>query len=104
MTDKKDDKSTWAIGGGVVLGTGIGFFSCRHQLWRSQARYWLAWVQALLLQQLSQMEITETYNCIQLPIADIQLGVAENVPKQDSNTLNMVKYHSKQLQSKVARH
>ena len=26
MTDKKDDKSTWAIGGGVVLGTGIGFF------------------------------------------------------------------------------
>lgn len=26
MTDKKDDKSTWAIGGGVLLGTGIGFF------------------------------------------------------------------------------
>ena len=26
MTDKKDDRSTWAIGGGVVLGTGIGFF------------------------------------------------------------------------------
>ena len=26
MTDKKEDKSTWAIGGGVVLGTGIGFF------------------------------------------------------------------------------
>lgn len=26
MADKKDDKSTWAIGGGVVLGTGIGFF------------------------------------------------------------------------------
>ena len=26
MTGKKDDKSTWAIGGGVVLGTGIGFF------------------------------------------------------------------------------
>jgi len=24
--DKKDDKSTWAIGGGVLLGTGIGFF------------------------------------------------------------------------------
>lgn len=26
MTDKKEDKSTWAVGGGVVLGTGIGFF------------------------------------------------------------------------------
>ena len=26
MTEKKDDKSTWAIGGGVILGTGIGFF------------------------------------------------------------------------------
>ena len=25
MTEKKDDKSTWAIGG-VLLGTGIGFF------------------------------------------------------------------------------
>ncbi len=26
MTEKKDDKSTWAIGGGVVLGKGVGFF------------------------------------------------------------------------------
>jgi len=26
MKDKKDDKSTWAIGGGVLLGTGVGFF------------------------------------------------------------------------------
>ena len=26
MTDKKVDKSTWAIGGGVVTGTGVGFF------------------------------------------------------------------------------
>jgi len=26
MTDKKDDKSTWAIGGGVVAGTGVGLF------------------------------------------------------------------------------
>ena len=25
-TDKKDDKSTWAIGGGVIMGTGAGFF------------------------------------------------------------------------------
>ena len=25
-TNNKDDKSTWAIGGGVILGTGIGFF------------------------------------------------------------------------------
>ena len=24
--DKKTDKSTWAIGGGVVLGLGVGFF------------------------------------------------------------------------------
>ena len=26
MADKKDDKSTWAIGGGVLLGLGVGFF------------------------------------------------------------------------------
>jgi len=26
MTDKKDDKSTWAIGGGVLVGTGVGLF------------------------------------------------------------------------------
>ncbi|MCD4679042.1 MAG: hypothetical protein K8S00_01515 [Bacteroidales bacterium] len=26
MAEKKDDKSTWAIGGGVLLGIGVGFF------------------------------------------------------------------------------
>jgi Na+/melibiose symporter-like transporter len=26
MVDKKDDKSTWAIGGGVLVGLGVGFF------------------------------------------------------------------------------
>jgi hypothetical protein len=26
MTDKKHDKSTWAIGGGLLLGLGVGFF------------------------------------------------------------------------------
>lgn len=26
MADKKEDRSTWAIGGGVLLGLGIGFF------------------------------------------------------------------------------
>jgi len=26
MTNKKDDKSTWAIGGGVIIGIGVGFF------------------------------------------------------------------------------
>ena len=26
-TNKKEDKSTWAIGGGVLMGTGAGFFS-----------------------------------------------------------------------------
>lgn len=26
MTNKKEDKSTWAIGGGVLMGIGIGFF------------------------------------------------------------------------------
>jgi Na+/melibiose symporter-like transporter len=26
MTDKKDDKSTWVIGGGVLMGTGVGLF------------------------------------------------------------------------------
>jgi len=25
MTDKKDDKSTWAIGGGTLIGIGAGF-------------------------------------------------------------------------------
>ena len=25
-TDRKDDKSTWAIGGGVLMGIGTGFF------------------------------------------------------------------------------
>jgi Na+/melibiose symporter-like transporter len=24
--DKKDDKSTWAIGGGLLIGLGVGFF------------------------------------------------------------------------------
>ena len=26
MSNKKVDKSTWAIGGGVIVGLGIGFF------------------------------------------------------------------------------
>lgn len=26
MEDKEADKSTWAIGGGILLGLGIGFF------------------------------------------------------------------------------
>lgn len=26
QTEKKEDKSTWAIGGGLLLGLGIGFF------------------------------------------------------------------------------
>jgi len=26
MANKKDDKSTWAIGGGILLGLGVGFF------------------------------------------------------------------------------
>jgi Na+/melibiose symporter-like transporter len=26
MAAKEDDKSTWAIGGGVVIGTGVGMF------------------------------------------------------------------------------
>ena len=25
-THKKDDRSTWAIGGGLLLGMGVGFF------------------------------------------------------------------------------
>ena len=25
-TNKDDDKGTWAIGGGVLMGTGVGFF------------------------------------------------------------------------------
>jgi len=29
-TDKKEDRSTWAIGGGVLLGIGIGFFFLRE--------------------------------------------------------------------------
>lgn len=26
MTQKKEDRSTWAIGGGIMIGIGIGFF------------------------------------------------------------------------------
>jgi hypothetical protein len=26
MSDKKEDRSTWAIGGGVIIGLGVGFF------------------------------------------------------------------------------
>jgi hypothetical protein len=26
MTNNKDDKSTWAIGGGLLIGIGVGFF------------------------------------------------------------------------------
>ncbi|MBW1845730.1 MAG: hypothetical protein JRG81_06335 [Deltaproteobacteria bacterium] len=26
MAKKNDDKSTWAIGGGVLIGIGVGFF------------------------------------------------------------------------------
>jgi len=26
-TEKKEDKSVWAIGGGVLMGIGAGFFS-----------------------------------------------------------------------------
>jgi hypothetical protein len=26
MQNKKEDRSTWAIGGGVVIGLGLGFF------------------------------------------------------------------------------
>ncbi|MFT4832387.1 MAG: F0F1-type ATP synthase assembly protein I [Psychroserpens sp.] len=26
MTDKKDNRSSWAIGGGLLIGMGIGFF------------------------------------------------------------------------------
>jgi hypothetical protein len=30
MADRKDDKSTWAIGGGLLLGLGVGFFFLRE--------------------------------------------------------------------------
>jgi hypothetical protein len=26
MAEKKDDKSSWAIGGGILIGLGVGFF------------------------------------------------------------------------------
>lgn len=26
MINKKEDKSTWAIGGGLLIGVGVGFF------------------------------------------------------------------------------
>ena len=28
-TSKKDDKSSWAIGGGLLIGMGVGFFFLR---------------------------------------------------------------------------
>ena len=30
MADRKDDRSTWAIGGGLILGLGVGFFFLRE--------------------------------------------------------------------------
>jgi hypothetical protein len=30
MAEVKDDKSTWAIGGGLLLGLGVGFFFLRE--------------------------------------------------------------------------
>jgi hypothetical protein len=30
MTEKKDDKSTWATGGGLLMGLGVGFFFLRE--------------------------------------------------------------------------
>ena len=30
MAGKKDDKSTWAIGGGLLIGLGAGFFFLKH--------------------------------------------------------------------------
>jgi hypothetical protein len=30
MTSKKDDKSTWAIGGGLLIGIGVGFFFLQY--------------------------------------------------------------------------
>ncbi len=30
MAKKKDDKSTWAIGGGILMGIGVGFFFVRE--------------------------------------------------------------------------
>jgi Na+/melibiose symporter-like transporter len=30
MKNKTDDKSTWAIGGGILMGIGIGFFFLQH--------------------------------------------------------------------------
>ncbi len=30
MTDKKKDKSTWAIGGCLLIGIGVGFFFVRE--------------------------------------------------------------------------
>ncbi len=29
-TNKKEDRSTWAIGGGILLGIGLGFFFLRE--------------------------------------------------------------------------
>jgi len=26
MTNRKNDRSTWAIGGGILIGIGVGFF------------------------------------------------------------------------------
>lgn len=30
MTTIKDDKSSWAIGGGILMGIGVGFFFLRE--------------------------------------------------------------------------
>ena len=33
MTNKKDDKSSWAIGGGTLIGIGVGFFFLQNLPW-----------------------------------------------------------------------
>jgi hypothetical protein len=37
---KKEDKSTWATGGGVLLGLGVGFFSYQQAQWHLLEAYW----------------------------------------------------------------
>lgn len=32
MTTSKDDKSTWAIGGGTLIGIGMGFFFLKQNV------------------------------------------------------------------------
>jgi hypothetical protein len=70
VTDKKSDKSTWAIGG-VLIGTGVGFFYCRPLFWRSQVQSLLVWPRPASCCTYLKQKVTEAHSeCIKPVVAN----------------------------------